>query len=358
MAPFFGSWPWVLATAVLVGQLWAQTAQADERAGRSSHGQAVSKPGASDHPEPAIAAHPEVLQKAQKHFRQGVAFAKAGNCDGAIVEFTAAYRLIPRPNALYNIGQCQERLFRYDLAIEYYERYLREAAEDAPDRAAVRAALRTLGNLLGVLHVAANVAAEVWVDDRLMGEAPGDVFVPAGRHMVELRAKGYIPARTEVQLVGREEVDIRLKLIKARTTVRVRETTGLSPLVFWSGVGLTAVSAAVGGLFALQVLSLKEEAEEINKYHPDRVQAQKDVQSAELTADIFFATAGVLAIATTVLAFVTDWEQEQKPEPVSKPSAASTPRAGSSLRERRGALRLDAGLTPQCASLGLQGVFL
>ena len=86
-------------------------------------------------------ASPEVVEQAKQHFRQGVAFAESGNCDGAVVEFEAAYKMIPRPNALYNIAQCQERLFRYDLAVQYYERYLREAPPEAEDRAAVSAAL-------------------------------------------------------------------------------------------------------------------------------------------------------------------------------------------------------------------------
>lgn len=263
-----------------------------------------------------IAADPEVIENARKHFHQGVAFARAGNCDAAIAEFLAAYRLIPRPNALYNIGQCQERLFRYDLAIEYYKRYLQEAAEDAPDRPAVMGALGTLRNLLGVLHIQSNVGAEVWVDDRMMGYAPGDVFVPAGRHIVELRSEKYLSKRTEIQIVGREDIDIALELSKARTTVRVTETTGLSPTLFWIGTSATLVTAIIGGAVGVHVLSLRDQAESIDSLHPDRDQAQKDVQTAELTADIFFAAASVLAIGTTIVAFITQWDKEgRQPHP-------------------------------------------
>jgi tetratricopeptide (TPR) repeat protein len=249
---------------------------------------------------------PEVVE-ARQHFRQGVAYADSGNCSAAIVEFEAAYKLVPRPNALYNIAQCQERLFRYDLAIEFYERYLQEAPAEAVDRPAVEAALRTLHNLLGVLHVKSNVAGEVWIDDRLAGNAPGDVFVPAGGHAVELRAPGYIPERTEVRLVGRQEVPLAFELVKAQTTVRVTETTGLDPTLFWIGAGATAVTAGVGGFFALRALSLHDEALELPEVHPDRSEKRADVEDAEITADIFFASSALLAVGTTIVFFVTDW---------------------------------------------------
>jgi hypothetical protein len=260
-----------------------------------------------------VAARPEVVEEARKHFRQGVAFADSGNCDAAIAEFEAAYKLVARANALYNIAQCEERLFRYDLAIAYYERYLKEATADAPDRPAVEAALKTLHNLLGVVHVESNVKAEVWIDDRLAGESPGVVYVPAGGHSLELRAEGFIPKRTEVKLVGRQEVLVRLKLERAQKTVRVTETTGLSPTLFWVGATATVVTAGIGGFFALRVSSLHGDAEQIEPVHPDRKQARADIEDAELIADVFFGSALVLGIGTTIVGFMTEWEEPPAP---------------------------------------------
>jgi hypothetical protein len=288
-----------------------------------------------------ILASPEVIENAKNHFRQGVAFAAAGNCGGAIVEFEAAYRIIPRPNALYNIAQCQERLFRYDLAIQFYERYLKEAPPDAADRPAVEAALKTLANLLGVVHIKSNVTAEVWIDDRLGGQAPGDVYVPAGGHSLELRAEGFMPKRVEVRLVGREEVTLSLELEKAQTTVNVTETTGISPTLFWIGASATVVSAGVGGLFALRVGSLHDQAEGTPAVSPKRKQIKSDMESAELTADVFFATAAVLAIGTTIVAFMTEWDQE-------KISAADLP-------PEQARVKLAPQVAPGYAGLSLSG---
>lgn len=290
-------------------------------------------------PEPAV--DPK-LEEAKRHFRQALAFAKTGDCRGAIAEFQAAYDLVPRPNALYNIAGCQERLFRYDLAIEFYERYLAEAPANAPDRAATDAALKTLRNLLGIVHVKSNVPAEVWIDDHLSGQAPGDVFVPAGGHMLELRADGYIPKRAEIKLVGRQEIDVDLTLEQAQTTIEVTETTGLDPTLFYAGLSGTVVTAVVGTIFAFRVQDLHADAEALPAVHPDRRQAKKDVQDAELIADIFFGATAVLAIGTTIVYFITDWDGAERPpadgaaaeqeitvRPVLGPSAAGISVGGS-----------------------------
>ncbi len=100
----------------------------------------------------------------------------------AAVLAAVSYALVPRPNTLYNIAQCQERLNRYDLAILYYEQYLNLAPADAEDRPTVEASMRALRNLLGIIVVASNVAAEVWVGGRVVGVAPGEVPIPGGRH--------------------------------------------------------------------------------------------------------------------------------------------------------------------------------
>lgn len=338
----------LIAFVVLV--LWSGPARAEDAPQAPAPDAAAATPVAADaqagQPAPSqeeILASPEVLEKAKQHFRQGIAFADAGNCDAAIVEFEAAYKIIPRPNALYNIAQCEERLFRYDLAIANYERYLKEAPADAPDRPAVEAALKTLGNLLGVVHVKSNVKAEVWIDDRLGGTAPGDVYVPAGGHTLELRAEGYIPKRTEVRLVGREEVTISIEIEKAQTTVNVTETTGISPTLFWIGASATVVTASLGGFFALQVSSLYDKAKDTPAVSPKRNQQKKDIESAELTADIFFLSAGVLAIGTTIIAFMTDWDDEAR-----KPSDAATAKQAAKLE-------LSPALAPGYAGLSLHG---
>lgn len=283
-------------------------------------------PQASD--EPAVA--PELLDKARHHFKQAVAFTEAGNCEGAIVEFEASYRMVPRASSLYNIAQCQETLHRYDLAIQYYERYLNEADADEEDRPSVEAALRTLRNLLGTVHINVNVTSQVWIDDRIAGQAPGDVLVPAGRHLLELRADGYLPQRTEIQVAGREEVEVDLTLTKARTTIHITEESGLDPIVFWSGVTVTVLTGAVGSVFGGIALSRQSQGTDLAEYDPDRARLQEEAKSSARNADILFAVTGVFAVATTVVAFLTNWDgpTERAPTAEDGPTVSLVPTLG------------------------------
>src|SRR5262245_43484259 len=74
------------------------------------------------------------------------------NYAGALSEFEAAYHLLEgdskRAAMLSNIALCHERMFRYDLALTYYEKYLHEAGPEARGRAAAETARKRLRDLL------------------------------------------------------------------------------------------------------------------------------------------------------------------------------------------------------------------
>ncbi len=84
------------------------------------------------------------LEQAQKHFRQGQAYFKAGTFDKAIVEYTAAYDLAPRSSVLFNIGLCHENAGEMEKAIAFYDRFLAVA----PDEAKSAEALARRGELV------------------------------------------------------------------------------------------------------------------------------------------------------------------------------------------------------------------
>src|SRR5690606_8125439 len=106
---------------------------------------------AQDPPGSETPAEPEdpATEEAREHFRRGLGLARAGDCQGAIAELEASFRLVARPNTLFNLAQCEERLHRYDRAIARYEEYLRVAPADADDRVAVEDTLASLRELLG-----------------------------------------------------------------------------------------------------------------------------------------------------------------------------------------------------------------
>ncbi len=249
--------------------------------------------------------------EARRRFRQGVALARAGNCPGAIAELNASLELVPRANTLYNIAQCQEELHRYDLAVASYGRYLELAPEDEPERAAVRATMRALANLLGTITIASSVPAEVWLDDRVVGQAPGDVLVPGGHHVLELRAEGYLPERREVEVAARRTVTLQVTLTRAEENVTIHRTTQIErpPLpsgVFFGGVGITLLAAGVGAYFGVTALVLSDQA----SGRPDPRLPVDTGQIAESAgvADAFFVAAGLFAVASLIVAFLTDFE--------------------------------------------------
>ncbi len=58
-----------------------------------------------------------------------------GDFEGARAEIAAAYKLEPRPELLFALGQLEFNLHHYQAAIDYYERF--EATQPARDQAAI-----------------------------------------------------------------------------------------------------------------------------------------------------------------------------------------------------------------------------
>ncbi len=268
--------------------------------------------------------------EAKQHVEQGERLFQAGDYNAALAEFEKAYDLLEgHPNrvlVLYNVGMCHEKLFRYDLALKYYHRYLDETGKDAEDRAAVEATLRALESLLGSLQISTNIKAEVWIDDRMMGTAPGKVFVPGGRHMMELRASGYESVKVEVQLTSRESQ--RLSYILDE----IVEYEGISPFYFWTGTALTAAALGTGAVFGVQALSEdgkgRDRIDDMGRFG-NITEQEDEVKSLALKADILFGAAALLAVGTTVIFFITDWgaseETQSETDAQEKPRASVAP---------------------------------
>jgi len=254
----------------------------------------------------------------------GEALFEASNFDAALAEFEAVYIELdgdPRRYVLlWNIGQCHERLFRYDLALEYYRRYLAEGGPEAEDRATVEATMRALEGLLGTVRVTVNIPeAAIWLDGRQVGTAPGEIRVPSGRHELEVRAEGYVPATTEIQLAARQRIEVALEL-QFVSTYR-----GIDSWLFWSTAGVAvAVSAAAGILGGVAV----SESDRVDGMDPLRRQ-QSDldhIETLSIGVDVLLGTAALFATTAVVLAFLTDWGGE--PASTTTPTAHLLPAIG------------------------------
>lgn len=81
--------------------------------------------------------------KAAEHYKSGKRAYSLGNYEDALAAFTEAYNLSEKPDLLYNLAVCHEKLGQTDKAIAYYELYLEEKP-DASDKDKVNEKIRTL----------------------------------------------------------------------------------------------------------------------------------------------------------------------------------------------------------------------
>jgi tetratricopeptide (TPR) repeat protein len=86
---------------------------------------------------------PEADRMARECFNRGREAFSNGDFATAAQEFTRAYELSGRPQLLYNIGTCYERLHQWEEAHSALTRYL-ERMPNAPDRAEVQARLNVI----------------------------------------------------------------------------------------------------------------------------------------------------------------------------------------------------------------------
>ena len=293
----------------MVSAGWVRLASAQESA--------VAEPIAAAQPAETLPVREarELTARARERF-------DAGDYAAALLEFTRAYERLQgdaRAAALLNnIAVCQERLFRYDLALLSYERYLREGQVSPEDRAEVEQVIRGLRDLLGRLHLTSNVRAEVWVDGNLLGQAPGDLQVPSGARVVELRASGHQASRRTLQVVARALTSAHFELEP------LPSYRGIERSYFWSGVALTGASLIAGGALGIAALGQHRDNQALQRAGKLRYDdpRQRSAQKLALASDITFGAAALFAVGTTVLAFLTDFRGEAKSR---RDAAASAP---------------------------------
>ncbi|HTU60777.1 MAG TPA: PEGA domain-containing protein, partial [Polyangiales bacterium] len=183
------------------------------------------------------------------------------NYEAAFIDFSRAYALLDgherRYVVLYNLAVCAERLFRYDEAVSFYERYLAEGGAGAENAEEIRRVIESLRKLLAVVQVDSSVRGELWVDDRRVHEAPGTVRLPAGRHVIEVRARNHESVRRELELEAGSQTRLRLELQP------ISNYRGLSRKYFYTGTGLTAVALLTAASFGAVTLSERGYAEDL-----------------------------------------------------------------------------------------------
>jgi len=163
--------------------------------------------------EPASAGSRE--QEAAAHYGQGLELFKAGDMPLALKEFEAAYALVPRYEALFNIAVAHRMLGHYAAAYNGFTHYLSEGGErlSAERRQQVADELHELDRF--VAHVTVTVEgppAKIELDrQELSGSTPLKLYLDAGRHEFRAKRPGSQDALLSQALVAGETTTLLLR---------------------------------------------------------------------------------------------------------------------------------------------------
>jgi tetratricopeptide (TPR) repeat protein len=214
-------------------------------------------------------------EAAKKLAAQAIEAQNEGDYDKAIELFRQAYALVQHPLVLFNVGQAHRLAGRSGLAIQFYERYL---ARDPKGKEATTARTH-----LATLQATGATGGR--------GEAV-DAF-EASAAKPEPAEKDPAPSKPDDD-AARPEPE------QPRTDTPARPGRGLRITgIVLGSAGL--VSAAVGGYFTSQVLSLEDDAEKalaMGQQNLDDFERRGAV--AQRNQDIAFVLAGGLIVGGVV----------------------------------------------------------
>jgi tetratricopeptide (TPR) repeat protein len=193
------------------------------------------------------------LEQAKVKYEEGKGHFKGGKYEEALAAFTEAYNLSNKPDLLFNLGVCSEKLGQNKKAIAYYELYLEENPE-ATDREDVSKRLEAL---------------------KASQEQPDEPVEPAEPEPTPAPPP---PADDELIVEEDEETEI-----------------------FWPGlvIGLGGLVLATGTLTAIMAYNSYGDLEDTCSPDCSNDKVSK-VESKALAADIQFAVGGAVVAAGVI----------------------------------------------------------
>ena len=141
----------------------------------------------------AHAGEPDI-EGARALVKTGTERLEAGDVEGALEQFRAAYRRWKNPQILINVGTALRALGRDLEAAESYDRFLADPTHDEQLETEVNQALAELEPKLGRLEIRINQAgARVKVDGKLVGDSSQSLVfhVAPGSHTVVAEKQGF-----------------------------------------------------------------------------------------------------------------------------------------------------------------------
>jgi tetratricopeptide (TPR) repeat protein len=285
---------------------------------------------------------------ARAHYKAGAAYYQRGKYVDAIREFEQSYELSRKPEILYNLAQCHDKLGQRDKVAGYLRRYLKEKPK-AEDREQVEAWLGHLEKALADEKAAADkaaaerraaearaaadkaaaqkAAAEKQAAEKQAAEARAAADrAAADKAAAEKRAAAERAAARKAALGAGPATGPAPKATDAASLARARreaKEAGSTWRVLGDvGIGLgivTVISSAVPAVLAYSKASSLEDKLKATEAHPDPVfteSLQNDYQKGPMLDKLFIglAVTGAVIVVAGAISLWYGKKQQRKAE--------------------------------------------
>ena len=264
---------------------------------------------------------PEAAQaspEGTKLHRQALDAAQAGLYRKARVLWEKAYALDKEPKYLFNLGLVAEQSEKDLEALEYFERFVKEAANKEGYAGLVEKARQHIQSLLKQVATLRVVAKQpnvlVFVDQISLGRGPLDktVRLTKGKHLVVGTLAGYYGETKTINLSEGQSTSIELhlqkikpKVVQLRPKVVQTKTHLVYPMPKWLpwtllGTGLAVAASGIAPIL-MQKKKYDEYNDSIDDKHPVGIVSIKDEgKKLGYVGIALFSVGGALAAAGLV----------------------------------------------------------
>lgn len=271
---------------------------------------------------PSNAPQAEVPSTAQVEDEASVARARArlayaegekafteGRYEAALAAFLRAYQTLPNPVVLLSVAETERRLGRVDAAITHLTTFLEAAAPGDPRRPQVQADIDVLRAMPATVVVRSEPAgAVVSVEgqpDQVV--APGQLSLPAGKHVLLVQMPGRETVRTPVALDPgtTREVTVTLSPVAPEPAVQARDD---DEVAIWVAAGVGTAGLVAGSVLGFMALSENSDYDR----NPSPAAADRGERLA-LFADVALGVGAMGFITAAVMFFTDDAPDDSEP---------------------------------------------
>jgi tetratricopeptide (TPR) repeat protein len=260
--------------------------------------------------------------------------------------FRAAYEAKPSWKIFYNLGQAEAAAARYGLALEVFESYLVQGADEIREdrRNEVLQEVQRLRLMVGFLAIEGEDGLELIVDDFSRGVTPfaSPVRIAVGKHNVEIRKGEEVIVSKTISMAGDVTATLTTESEETKTGEEEEEALDDTPQpevagaldgedekkwMLISGIaalGVGVVGIGVGAYFAYQGGQDYEQAQEYRGVDEDKFDEYNNekVPLDKTMTIVGFVAGGVLAVAGATLIVI---HQVKKKEETSDQAVVVTP---------------------------------